>query len=167
MTWIGTKSTRQPASRNASSISDSTSKRQARQGSAAQIFKSTKRKPHWVSGKFLPTRREICRLIQRLACRRNQGMERASCIRLPMTSAAEVVSAFCKKTGISSGRCCPSPSRSTAQSNPFCIAVVRPVFTAAPLPKFRGWETTMAPAFAASWAVLSLDPSSTTTTFGI
>ncbi len=45
-------------------------------------------------------------------------------------------SAFWTNAGISPGRCCPSPSMSKARSNPFRIAVVKPVFTAAPFPRF-------------------------------
>src|ERR1019366_4392157 len=50
--------------------------------------------------------------------------------------------------------------------NPRVSAADRPLLSAAPLPRFRAWLSTVAPAAAAQAAVSSVEPSSTSMTAG-
>ena len=148
------------------SISDSTSKCSVLSERLAQVSKCISRKPHCVSGRGLPARRESCRLIHEFTCRRSQGMACALCMRLPMINKAPVCPAQLRKAGMSSGACWPSPSSVTAHSKPCFAASANPVLSAAPLPRFVSCLTILAPAAWAASEVLSVEPSSTTTTSG-
>src|SRR5438270_4643332 len=62
------------------------------------------------------------------------------------------------------GSCCPSPSTRTARSKSCSKAYRKPVWTAPPIPRLNGRRMTRAPRAAATCAVRSTEPSSTTTT---
>ena len=166
ITWTGTNSTRYPPRTKASNISDSISKWSVSKCNDTHALRLISRNPHCESGRSLPAAAEIRRVIQRLTRRRSQGIAAALCMRLPTTSAAPVSSAQRRKTGISSGRCWPSPSRVITHSHCRPSAAVIPALIAAPLPGFPARRMACAPASTARAAVSSSELSSTTSTSG-
>jgi len=126
----------------------------------------SKRNPHCESGSGTPVNRESLRDIQRFVQRRSRGIASARSVRLPMTIAARVRAAHSKNFEMSCGECWPSPSRLSAHLNPQRRACSQPARSAAPLPAFLGSRINAAPAPAATFAVSSVEPSSTTITVG-
>ena len=107
-----------------------------------------------------------CRLIQEFACRRSQGMACGCACGCRQSATPRSVRRNPERPVLSSGACWPSPSRVKAHAKPCFFANDNPVLSAAPLPKFLAWLTTVAPASRAASAVASVEPSSTTITEG-
>src|SRR6266540_1691095 len=83
--------------------------------------------------------------------------------REPTTRSASPSSSGPRMSGSWAGSCCASPSTCIATSNPCSNAYRYPVWTAPPIPRLNGSRTTCALRAAATAAVPSTEPSSTTT----
>ena len=121
-------------------------------------------KPHCVSWNGNPVSRRISRLKTRPICSRKGDwwtpMSDRSRARLPMAQAAPSRSAALHSVSSSSMGALKSASLNSAHS-PWASRM--PWRTEYPLPRFPGLRRTRAPAEAATAAVPSLEPSSTTT----
>src|SRR2546426_5202069 len=122
------------------------------------------RNPVCASCRRCPAIRDAKVAESQLVKRRDSGSP-PSRRRAPATRSACPSARGASRRGISSGGCCPSPSRVTIISAPSAQASAMPVRRATPFPRLRGCVRTDAPFPLPSSPVPSVEPSSTTITW--
>src|SRR2546427_2481000 len=122
------------------------------------------RNPVCASCRRCPAIRDAKVAESQLVKRRESGIT-PSRRRAPRTRSARPSARGASRRGISSGGCCPSPSRVTIISAPSAQARAMPVRRATPFPRLRGCVRTDAPFPLPSSPVPSVEPSSTTITW--
>ena len=93
-----------------------------------------------------------------------RDVRRVPSMRDPETRSARPSSSGFRRTGISSGRCCPSLSKRITTSGESFRLSWMPLMIAKPLPRTLSGSGTTAPALRAASPVPSLEPSATTRT---